>query len=238
MSTVALPRTFRPDARALHPSQRQRSVGILSTYPPTQCGLATFAAALVGGMKQCGVTEIGVVTVGGDDGLLDAPNVVASLTPHDAVSVVRVAQTLNRFDIVIVQHEYGIYGGHDGDEVLEVMRRITRPVIATLHTVPLQPTPHQKHILESVVAEADVAVTISTTAGRRSRPRPGGWSSRTQWGRSAPTTSPRCCWTSTTRPASSTLSTGRSSPPSAVTATATSRTSCTRAGAWSAGTPC
>ena len=167
MSITALPRQLRPDARSLHPSNRPLSVGILSTYPPTQCGLATFASALVSGMKRNGVQDIGVVTVGGDDRLLDAPNVVASLSPRDAVSVVRVAQTLNRFDIVIIQHEYGIFGGDDGDELLEVMRRVTRPMIVTLHTVPLQPTAHQKLILESVIAEADVAVTMTALPRQR-----------------------------------------------------------------------
>lgn len=167
MRTAALPRPTRPDSRSLHPSQRQLSVGILSTFPPTQCGLATFAAALVNGMRRCGVLDIGIVAVGDDERVLEQPGVVSMLCPADAVSVVRTAQMLNRYDVVIIQHEYGIYGGDDGDELLEVMRRITKPVIVTLHTVPLQPSAHQKKVLESVVNEADVAVTMTSIARQR-----------------------------------------------------------------------
>ncbi len=167
MNTLTPTRPVRYSSRLLHPAQKQVSVGVLSTYPPTQCGLATFSAALVNGLHQAGVTDIGVVSVGDDDALSDSPHVVGQLIPRDALSVSRVAQLLNRYDIVIIQHEYGIYGGEDGDEVLEVMRRLRTPVIVTLHTVPLQPTAHQKHILEAVIEEADVAVTMTAIARQR-----------------------------------------------------------------------
>lgn len=111
MSTLTPTRPTRLPSRMLHPAQKQVSVGILSTYPPTACGLATFSAALVNGLYQAGVTDIGVVSVGDDDSLSDSPNVVGQLIPRDALSISRVAQLLNRYDIVIIQHEYGIYGG-------------------------------------------------------------------------------------------------------------------------------
>jgi glycosyltransferase involved in cell wall biosynthesis len=77
------------------------------------------------------------------------------------------AAHLNRFDVAMVQHEYGIFGGHDGDQVLEVLRRLRVPVIAVLHTVLSAPTPHQKRVLEQVVAAADTVVTLSATGRRR-----------------------------------------------------------------------
>lgn len=153
--------------RSIHPAQKQLSVGILSTYPPTACGLATFSAALVAGLSRSGVVDIGIVSVGDSDHLTDIPLVVGQLVPRDALSVSRVAQILNRYDIVIVQHEYGIYGGDDGDEVLEVMRRLRVPTIVTLHTVPLQPTSHQKKVLEAVVNESSASVTMTSIARQR-----------------------------------------------------------------------
>ncbi|MEY4365971.1 MAG: hypothetical protein RLZZ305_1315 [Actinomycetota bacterium] len=167
MKTAPTHTTSAPDPRDLHPSQHQVSVGILSTYPPTQCGLATFASALANGLRRCGVTEVGVVACGDDESVNSAPGVVGRLVPRDALSVSRAAQILNRYDVVVVQHEYGIFGGEDGDEVLEVMKRLQRPVITTLHTVPLQPSTHQRRVLESVVANSDAAVTMTAIARQR-----------------------------------------------------------------------
>jgi glycosyltransferase involved in cell wall biosynthesis len=166
MNTLTPTRPAGIAARPVHPHRKQLSVGILSTYPPTQCGLATFSAALVNGLHHAGVIDIGVVSVG-DDAPTDSPRVIGHLIPRDVMSISRVAQLLNQYDIVIVQHEYGIYGGEDGEEVLEVMRRLRAPVIVTLHTVLLQPTAHQKHILEAVIDEADVAVTMTAIARQR-----------------------------------------------------------------------
>lgn len=167
MKTLETTRPVQTFSRSVHPSQRQLSVGILSTYPPTACGLATFSAALVSGLARTGVVDIGIVSVGDDDHLTDVPLVVGQLIPRDALSVSRVAQILNRYDIVIIQHEYGIFGGDDGDEILEVMRRLRVPSIVTLHTVPLQPTAHQKRVLEAVVNESSAAVTMTSIARQR-----------------------------------------------------------------------
>lgn len=167
MKTIDKTRTSGFTSRSVHPAQKQVSVGILSTYPPTACGLATFSAALVAGLSRTGVIDIGIVSVGDGDHLTDIPLVVGQLMPRDALSISRVAQILNRYDLVIIQHEYGIYGGDDGDEVLEVMRRLQVPTIVTLHTVPLQPSAHQKKILESVVNESSAAVTMTAIARQR-----------------------------------------------------------------------
>jgi glycosyltransferase involved in cell wall biosynthesis len=67
----------------------------------------------------------------------------------------------------VVQHEYGIYGGLDGDEVLEVLRHLDVSVIVVLHTVLVHPTPHQRQVLEAVAAAADAVVVMTETARAR-----------------------------------------------------------------------
>ncbi len=76
MNTLTPTRPIGTTAKLLHPARRSLSVGILSTFPPTACGLATFSAALVNGLYQAGVNDIGVVSVGDDDALSDSSNVV------------------------------------------------------------------------------------------------------------------------------------------------------------------
>lgn len=87
-----------------------------------------------------------------------------ALRPGDRASAERAVAALNAGDVAIVQHEYGIYGGVDGDEVLPVMRALRVPVIVVLHTVLAHPTPGQKRVLEAVVAAADAAVVMTETA--------------------------------------------------------------------------
>jgi hypothetical protein len=102
--------------------ERARSLGILSTYSPTPCGLATFSAALAKGLAAKGA-EVRVVRVvdPSDDPLPPTDQVVGHLTNGSRSSVHQAFELLNQSEVAVVQHEYGLYGGTDGDEVLEVL---------------------------------------------------------------------------------------------------------------------
>jgi len=144
------------------------SYGFLSTYTPTECGLATFTAALAAELRRATPTSrVGVVRV--LEGLQGncSPDVVHHLVTSSPGGEAEAASVLNAFDTVVVQHEYGIYGGPDGDQVLGVLERLTVPVIVVLHTVLVEPTPHQREVLERVLAVADAVVTMTPTARRR-----------------------------------------------------------------------
>jgi polysaccharide biosynthesis protein PslF len=140
-----------------------RSYAMVSTYPPTQCGIATFAAALSGGLYEYG-DDVGIVRVGAD-GEPPAKIVVAELNDADGHETIDAMDELNRADVVIVQHEYGIYDGPDGESIVPVLEGIDRPTIVVAHTVLEHPTPHQRSVLEAVVRAAD-AVVVMTEAGR------------------------------------------------------------------------
>lgn len=143
------------------------TIALLSTYPPTQCGLATFTAALYEQLSTApGHVGVARVLDGPSDGH-DGPEVVAQLVNGSRASAAATARTLSSFDAVIVQHEYGIYGGPDGVGVLEVVDALSVPTIMVLHTVLLEPTPRQRWILERLVSSADVVVTMAETARRR-----------------------------------------------------------------------
>jgi glycosyltransferase involved in cell wall biosynthesis len=82
-------------------------------------------------------------------------------------SIIAAADEINRHDVAIVQHEYGIYGGVDGDDLLAVLDRVTVPVITVLHTVLAFPTAHQRAVLESVVSASAAVVTMTDAAKQR-----------------------------------------------------------------------
>jgi polysaccharide biosynthesis protein PslF len=140
-----------------------RTYAMVSTYPPTQCGIATFAAALAGGLYEYG-DDVGIVRVGAD-GEVPSKIVIAELNDSRGLETADAIDALNRADVVIVQHEYGIYDGPDGESIVEVLESIDRPTIVVAHTVLEHPTPHQRSVLEAVVRAAD-AVVVMTEAGR------------------------------------------------------------------------
>jgi glycosyltransferase involved in cell wall biosynthesis len=142
---------------------RHSRIAILSTYPPTQCGLATFSAALRAHMGP----RVDVIRV------IDQPNgraaaeVVTHLVNGSATSMAAVVQRLNTYDVVIVQHEYGIFGGADGSDVVGLIEALRVPTIVVLHTVLEEPTTRQRDILRSLVRAADAVVTMTRTAEQR-----------------------------------------------------------------------
>lgn len=141
--------------------------GFLSTHPPTHCGLATFNAALAGSLTA-GLATGGVVRVAepGDDSP-SGGDVTHTWAARKAGGWRDAAGALNTFDVAIIQHEYGIYPGTDGADVLRLMRRLAVPSIVVLHTVLSHPTPPQKFLLEQIVAVAGAAVTMTATAHDR-----------------------------------------------------------------------
>ena len=77
---------------------------MLSTYPPTQCGLATFSAALLAHLPEPG-DHVGVVRVLDDPAPRNSPLVVHDLVNGSAASAAHAVDIINGFDVSIVQHE-------------------------------------------------------------------------------------------------------------------------------------
>lgn len=141
------------------------SFGMLSTFPPTPCGIATFAAALSAGLVANGST-VDVVRVG-DAQVLEDPLVVAALGDGSRVQRALCVDALNSTDVAIVQHEYGIYDGPDGSDVLGLMEELAVPVVLIAHTVVSAPSANQRAVLEHACALADTVVVMTATARER-----------------------------------------------------------------------
>ena len=153
----------------MEPTVGDVSIGFVSTYPPTVCGLATYTESLLGAISgdRGGGSSLGVVEVGGLHGRVDRRRVVHRLLGGDARSLSRAAGVLNTFDTVSIQHEFGIYSGPDGVDVLDLVEALTVPVAVTLHTVLDTPTPGQRAIMGRLADRADQLVVMSNTAAAR-----------------------------------------------------------------------
>jgi glycosyltransferase involved in cell wall biosynthesis len=138
---------------------------MLSTFPPTACGIATFAAALSAGLVAHGAA-VDVVRCGATSGLED-PLVMQYLGDGSPARLTACIEALNATEVVIVQHEYGIYDGIDGAAVLGLMAGIVVPIVLIAHTVVSEPTSNQRSVLERACAIANVVVVMTDIARQR-----------------------------------------------------------------------
>jgi len=168
-------------ADRLHDRDRLR-VAAVGTYPPRQCGIATFTSDLVravrGDARPAG-SWWGAVGSGSGPARVDVvaldrlnrafpPEVRLRLRTDRPGDYVAVADQLNRaaYDAVSLQHEYGIYGGDDGERVLDLLDELDVPVVSTLHTVRAEPSDNQRRILRAIARSSARVVVLSHAAAR------------------------------------------------------------------------
>ena len=149
------------------PPVEELSIGFVGTYPPTKCGIATFTASLANAMAPAGSGHrariVNCIDLPG--AVPHAPEVVAELVAGSIASRKAAANALNELDLVVLQHEFGIFGGEDGNEVIKLVEKLSVPVIAVLHTVPRQPSPGQRAVVERL-AQLAARVVVQSVAAR------------------------------------------------------------------------
>ena len=145
------------------------SISFVSTYPPTVCGLANFTASLRAALATTRGSAWGLGVLRLVDRVDDGwgRDSVHVHRRGDAWSLQAAVRRLNRFDAVSIQHEFGIYGGSDGHEVLDLVDRLDAPVATTLHTILGRPTEAQRTIIERLVAASARTIVMSRTASER-----------------------------------------------------------------------
>lgn len=142
---------------------------IVSTFPPRACGIGAFASdlrtALIG-VDEVDVAEL--IAVVNEPSSPQRRGLLATIAQAVRGDYVRAARMLGRrnIDVVLLQHEYGIFGGRDGEYVLSFARELAQPLVVTLHTVLSEPTSHQAEVLAELCEEAAL-VTVMTETARR-----------------------------------------------------------------------
>ncbi len=134
----------------------------MSTYAPLRCGIATFTADLAAAVGDRDIIALHPV-----DGPRRYPAEVRGSIRRDVAADYAIAARAidaGRCSAVSIQHEYGIWGGHDGAYVLDFVRSLRTPAVATLHTVLQDPTPSQRRILTELASATAATVVMSTSA--------------------------------------------------------------------------
>ncbi|GAQ87709.1 hypothetical protein KFL_003710150 [Klebsormidium nitens] len=129
-------------------------IAVVSSYPPQACGIAEFTRdLLVKGFQKTALAEskveVSIVVIDEENTeRAYGPEVAAVFRKHVASDYVLAADLLNSdFDVVSLQHEYGIFGGEWGELILLLLQRLSIPVVTNFHTVLPDPTVQSRKVL-------------------------------------------------------------------------------------------
>jgi glycosyltransferase involved in cell wall biosynthesis len=141
-------------AQATLPQNPLQKVALLGNHTPRQCGIATFTADLSTALAH-EVAQLDCFVVAMNDAGRHhryPERVRFEIAEADLASYRRAADFLNvnTVDLVCVQHEYGIFGGKAGANVIELLRELRMPIVTTLHTILAEPNSQQRAVMQEL----------------------------------------------------------------------------------------
>src|SRR5947199_9639973 len=182
MSTSQQTRSFLPQASTAQRCQRAGTngharptgartmrVGVVSTYPPRACGIGTFSRDLREALLASDeVSAVDLVAVVREDEVDQAAEVVTRIQQDQRGEYSAAARLLERRrdDVVVIEHEYGIFGGPEGAHILSLAAELRQPMVLTLHTVLSAPSVRQAETLRALCDLAALVCVFTETARR------------------------------------------------------------------------
>jgi polysaccharide biosynthesis protein PslF len=144
-----------------------KRIGYFSTYPPRECGIANFTKDLIDAIGDLGGLKPAIIAINEKGALYDYDRRVKwNIDRDDAEDYVKAAEYVNASNIqlLVVQHEFGLYGGDYGEHIKLFLDNIKIPVITTLHTV--QPNFDKKaiEVLKYIVERSEAIIVIAHAA--------------------------------------------------------------------------
>ena len=146
-------------------------VVFIGTYPPRECGIATFTQDLLRSSRQflgahitCKVAALSLSPL---DHYIYPPEVAWEINQNNKKEYLAFARELNhhsRVSGVILQHEYGIYGGDYGENILSFIEHCDKPILTTFHTVLPQPSPKMKAVTERIIRHSSIIVVLTQSS--------------------------------------------------------------------------
>lgn len=145
------------------------SLAFIGNSLPRRCGIAAFTTDLQQAISaSCADVKTCIVAMTDHGYAYEYPSVVRLQVNDDRIGdYVHAADFLNagQFEVVSLQHEFGIFGGEAGDHIMALLSRLTMPIVTTLHTVLSEPTPLQRRVLDRIV-DASSKVVVMAEKGR------------------------------------------------------------------------
>jgi len=142
-----------------------KSVALIGSYLPRQCGIATFTADLASAILENNPTiDCSIVAMNDRAEGYEYPDEVRFQISQEKLSEYRLAANflnLRDPDVVCLQHEYGIFGGQRGSFIIELARNLKVPLVTTFHSILRDPLPEELKITSQLCELSDRVVVMS-----------------------------------------------------------------------------
>ena len=139
----------------------------LGSFPPRECGIATFTKDIVDAFDQAFKTSSEIIAIDEPGGEVRhyGPRVVARLTENRRESYQDIAALVNAHpaEVLNIQHEYGLFGGERGEWLIDLLKAVDKPVVLTLHTILPEPDEQMLRVTQDLCRYATVVVALSHT---------------------------------------------------------------------------
>ena len=144
-----------------------KRVAFVGNSLPRRCGIATFTTDLHKAVQSFTQIEACIVAMNDDRRAYDYPAEVKFHVRDDVLEdYAQAADFLNaqKYDVVSLQHEFGIFGGDAGAHILALIDRLDMPMVTTCHTVLSCPTPAQYNVLRKIAERSSFMVVMAEKA--------------------------------------------------------------------------
>ena len=145
-------------------------VTYLSSYPPRECGIATFTKDLVDSIDRLNVLSPPIISAVNDKGgyYQYPPQVKIQIERETPESYMEAAKKINNSNIQVLnlQHEFGLFGGTWGDYLIPFLEELDKPVITTLHTILETPNRDAERVMKDIIRLSHRIVVIARLGSR------------------------------------------------------------------------
>lgn len=145
-------------------SNSNHNIVFLGTSLPRECGIATFTQDLLDELEHIqGFNKPRIIAINNNETYHYQEQVIREINQHNLNDYLNTADYLNssNVNLLVIQHEFGIYGGESGEYLIPFVERLNIPYIVVFHTVLTKPSPKQHQIMCRI---AELSVKVVTMA--------------------------------------------------------------------------